>query len=110
MLFVFLEDGTVDVVADLAEAQRQYEALDVESDVYRFYDGEGAPLQATFPDRRERRVLGVRMGEELGNFVLGPAGPDADPIEVALEETNVLNANRWFQSLEELRAHLGVRN
>jgi hypothetical protein len=109
MLFVFLEDGTVDVVADLAEAQRQYEALDVESDVYRFYDGDGTPLEPVFPDRHERRVLGMRVGEELGNFILRPAGPNADSIEVALEETNVLNGNPWFQSLEQIRAHFSAR-
>lgn len=45
MLFVFVEDGTLEVVADLDEARRRYEPIDVESRVFIFYDERGRPLE-----------------------------------------------------------------
>ena len=39
--------------------------------------------------------------------MLGPtADPSADPISVALDETEALEPNRWFSDLEQVRAFL----
>lgn len=38
MIFVFLDDGILDVIANLEEAQRNYEGIDVESGVFQFFD------------------------------------------------------------------------
>ena len=38
MVFAFLEDGTLVVHATAAAAIREYEGIDVESGVVRFYD------------------------------------------------------------------------
>lgn len=48
MIFVFVEDGTLEVIEDLEEARRRYEGIDVESGVFRFYDENGCFLAPKF--------------------------------------------------------------
>ncbi len=41
MIFAFVEDGNLEIVADAAEARRKYEGVDVENEVVRFFDEQG---------------------------------------------------------------------
>jgi hypothetical protein len=105
MIFVFLDDGTLDVVEDLTEAQREYEGIDVESEVFKFYDDLGRFLAPRFITPNQRYLSGLIIAS--GQYVLEPAqDPIEDPIGLVLFETSHVNENRWFKSLEEVRAFL----
>jgi hypothetical protein len=108
MIFAFVEDGSLEIKRDLSEVRRDFEAVDVENLVVEFYDERGRPLEPVFirPNRR-RTVLGFLVSLESGEFELR-ATQDAtwDPIEVKLDETVALEPNPFFNTLEEVRAHL----
>jgi hypothetical protein len=110
MIFAFIEDGALDVLADVQAARDRYVPVDVESGVVEFYDDSGAPLRATFPHRTEKKLFGVHLGSDPGPYELIP-GADAavTPIEAQLSEVVVLTPNPWFGSMEEVRAHLAAR-
>jgi hypothetical protein len=48
-LFILLDDATLVVVADLAEANREIEPVDAASGDISFYDEAGRPLIPVFP-------------------------------------------------------------
>jgi hypothetical protein len=112
MILAFIEDGTLEVLADLDEARRHFDPADVESGVVAFYDGRGHPLHARFPHRSERRVLGFRVDADLGPFELVPGAPGATsaaaPVGDAIASASAMTPNRWFASLEEVRAHFAA--
>ena len=110
MIFVFAEDATLHIAADLAEVRRECESIDVESSVFAFYDADGRPLTPRFtkPNRR-KRFLGL-VSIEPGEYTLDLADPGAqDPIDVALQETEVLEPNAWFANLDAVREYLAGR-
>jgi hypothetical protein len=111
MIFAFVEDGTLEVHEDLAAVQREYEGVDVENEVVRFYDESGTYLEPKFivPNRRGR-LLGMFGWVSSGVFEL-VANPDAlqDSFALALHETVSLSPNRWFESLEHLKSELASK-
>lgn len=105
MIFAYNEDGTLEVVADLAEARRQFESGDVESGAVRLFDEAGKPLTPYFPNRTEKKILGLRVSSDPGPYELAPATDD-EALEQALGPTVVLMPNRWFPNLDAVHAHL----
>jgi hypothetical protein len=108
MIFAFVEDGSLEIKRDLFEVRRDFEAIDVENLVVEFYDNRGHPLEPVFtrPNRR-RSFLGFFVSLEPGEFDLRPTqDPTWDPIEMMLDQAVTLEANPFFNSLEEVRAHL----
>ena len=111
MIFVFVEDGTLEVVADLDAVRRMSEPIDVESSVYRFYDADGRPLTPLFTKpNRQTRFFGLFTTLTQGEYTL-EAGDTSqeDPIAVALLETAVLEPNEWFTDLDAVREYLTAR-
>lgn len=111
MIFAFDEDGTLTVHKDLASVQREYEGVDVENEVVHFYNELGVYLEPKFivPNRRGK-VLGLFGWVTSGVFQLIPnANAAQDSFALALNETNSLAPNRWFESLEQLKAELSAR-
>ena len=108
MIFVFAEDGTLDVIEDLAEARRNYEGIDVESGVFRFFNEAGQYLKPVFSKpNKSIRFLGIIPWIASGEFELQvDSGADEDDIFVCLEETSVLNSNQWFKDLDEVKNFL----
>jgi hypothetical protein len=108
MIFAFVEDGTLEVHEDLVAVQREYEGVDVENEVVRFYDESGTYLEPKFivPNRRGR-LPGIFGWVSSGVFEL-VANPDApqDSFALALHETVSLSPNRWFATLEHLKSAL----
>ena len=111
MIFVFAEDGTLTVVADIGEVRRQCEPIDVESSVFSFYDADGRPLTPRFvKPNRESRLLGRLWSVEQGEYTLEAADTLAhDPIAVALLEAGALEPNPWFPDLNAVREYLTLR-
>ncbi len=106
MIFVFVEDGTVEVL-DRPEAALQYEPLDVESGVFVFYDEDGTWLRPRFTRPNRRRFFGVLL--EQGSFEVERSDaldPAVDPFDVALAEAQALKPNKYFATLDAIRQHL----
>ena len=111
MIFAFVEDGTLQILADVDQARRDHEGIDVEAGAVNFYDERGTPLVARFsvPNRRGR-FLGLFPWMESGVFDLVAApGSTADPFALALFEAVSLEPNAWFGSLESLKDTLRER-
>jgi len=108
MLYAFLEDGMLEIVEDVAEARRRYEGIDVESDVVQFFDENGRRLKPHFTvPNRSGKYFGIIRWVESGVYDLVPdPDPAADSIEIALLETSLMEPNRWFASLEAVKAAL----
>jgi hypothetical protein len=108
MIFVFAEDATLHVVADINAVRVMCESIDVESDVYSFYNAEGRPLKARFiTPNRQRRLFGLLSTLEQGEYTLEVGNPaEHDPISVALAETAALERNDWFNDLNAVREYL----
>ena len=111
MVFAFLEDGTRAVHAAAADAIREYEGIDVESDVVRVYDESGVYLEPRFTTpNRSGRWLGLFRWVESGTYELVPnPSADTDSIAIALLETSSLQPNPWFATLDDLKAALAAR-
>jgi len=48
MYFVFVEDGSLEIVDTIDEVRTNYEGIDVESGVYEFFDKNGKRLNPSF--------------------------------------------------------------
>jgi hypothetical protein len=107
LIYAFVEDGTLELIADAGEARRRYEGVDVEAGVVTFYDETGAPLQAVFSvPNRAGKTLGLLPWVESGVFDLVQAtNPAGDSFALALAEAVSLEPNLWFRTLDDLRAH-----
>ena len=108
MLFAFIEDGTLEVVDDVAEARRRFEPIDVDSGVVAFYDERGRGLTAIFPHRSERRLFGFHITSDPGPYELELTDPTADTIRTALVEVAAMTPNRWFSTLDQVEAYIAT--
>ena len=109
MVFVFDEDGSVDVI-DIKDAAKECEAIDVESRVHVFYDEDGTWLEPQFTKPNRYHLWGWILSQ--GSFELvRNSVPDAtvDPFEVAIKEAVVLNPNKYFKTLDEIASHVASR-
>lgn len=104
MIFVFVEDGSLEIVASLGEAQQNYNAVDVESEVFQFFDERGIYLKPQFTKpNRIKRLLGIFKRWESGEFKLVPQTETDEDINLYLLETNEIKPNPWFSSIDEVR-------
>ena len=108
MVFAFVEDGTLEVYETATDAIRQYEGIDVEDGVVDFYDERGTHLEPRFSTPNKRgTILGLIGWVQSGTYELVPNSASArDSFASALYETQELEPNKWFGSLEELKASL----
>ena len=107
MIFVFAEDGSLEIIASLEEARRNYEGIDVESGVFQFFDDSGTYLEPQFTKpNRTGRFLGIFKWVESGEFELVPSPRADEDIYAYLAETSELKPNPWFTELEWVRRFL----
>ena len=76
-----------------------------------FFDENGRRLKPHFTvPNRSGKYLGIIRWVESGVYELVPdPDPAADSIEIALGETSLMEPNRWFASLDEVRAALSAK-
>lgn len=102
MIFAFIEDGRLAVYATAPEAIAQFEGLDVESEVVRFYDATGTYLEPRF-------TAPGRGAEPLSYQLVPNPRAHVDSFALSLYETHSLEPNQWFGSLEELKSALSAK-
>jgi hypothetical protein len=107
MIFVFLEDGTLDIVEDIAEANKNYESVDVENDVYRFFDAQGNYLEPHFTKpNKYGKFLGLFKWCSSGEYELIPNSVGRhNRLGLSLQGTDALNPNKWFKDLDEVKKY-----
>jgi hypothetical protein len=107
MILVFLEDGTLDVIGSQEDALREYEGIDVEDGVYKFFNEKGQCLEPVFtePNKRESHFFGFVKTIESGIYKLELKADKCEySFEELLSEVEFLNKNDFFGSLEEIKA------
>lgn len=114
MVFAFEEGGTLVIHKTVEDATRAYEGIDVESGIIKFYREDGTYLWPVFSlPNRSGRFLGIFRWVKSGVYRLEPdSGESDDSIGVALHEAVVMEPNRWFQKIEQIKDALrqpGVR-
>jgi hypothetical protein len=111
MIFAFVEDGTLRIYADPTDASRDFEGIDVESGVVHFYGESGVYLTPRFiTPNRQGKILGLFGWVESGTYELveDPASTE-DPFALALFETQLLEPNPWFSSIDQLKSSLRAK-
>ena len=111
MIFVFAEDATLSIAADVEAVRKMCEPIDVESGVFQFYDAGGRSLAPRFTrPNRQTKIIGIVWSVTQGDFTLEPAEATGyDPISVALLETAALEPNPFFADLGAVRQYLAER-
>jgi hypothetical protein len=106
MLFAYNDDGRLEVVDSVAEARDNFAAADVEAGVIRLFDDRGRYMAPHFPERSEKKFLGMKMSSDPGPFHLKPAEATAEKLLDELGPTIVVMPNRWFKDIDAVKAHL----
>lgn len=109
MLFAYNDDGRLEVVEDVAEARANFAAADVEAGVIRLFDENGRYMAPHFPQRTEKKFLGMKLSSDPGPFDLRPAEASGEKLLDELGPTIVVMPNRWFKDIDAVRAHLATR-
>ena len=106
MIFVFLTDGTLDVIENLSIARREYEGIDVENNEYIFFNEDGKFLKPIFiePNITNKYLFGLFCTLQSGIFELTEAPNDCEEsFQVLLKKQPLLNENEFFENLEEIK-------
>ena len=105
MIFAFIEGGTLEIVADLDEARRNYEGVDVENEEVRFFDEHGRYLEPHFiKPNRYGKILWLFNWCESGEYeLISNPNADVDSLGLSLYETDFLEPNKWFEDLDSVK-------
>ncbi len=106
MIFVFIEDGTLDVIDELSDDLLAYEGIDVENGIYTFFDEHGKFLKPIFhtPNEKGKELLGLFSVVKSGQYNLVSTPEECDTnFHIMLERVVSLNENKWFSSLNEIK-------
>jgi hypothetical protein len=105
MIFVFSDDRSLSVISkpDYGE----FEGVDVENGVYRYFDKDGTYLKPVFTKPNETgHALGFIPSVASGEYEF-QAVPDSDEdLFFYLDRAISLEPNEWFHSLDEVRRFL----
>ncbi len=109
MIFAFAEDGGLEILKDVGEAQGSCEGIDVESGVYLFFDVQGKALKLVFTRPNESgKFLGMTRVQS-GEYMLVPdEQADQDSFTLCLREARSLQSNPWFENLDEIKKKFSI--
>jgi hypothetical protein len=112
MIFVFLDDGTLDVVDEKFNFNGEYEGIDVENSEYRFFDECFRELKPEFETPNERgKFLFLLPWVRSGKYRLIPHGePQKEEFLGLLKETDEVNKNQWFSTIEDIQRFVSGQN
>jgi len=105
MVFVFIEDGGLSIIENSQEANVECEGVDVESEVFEFYDENGVYLKPIFtkPNKYKKHLFGLFTSIESGEFNLVSAPNECETsFELMLQDVVYINPNKWFKTKEEI--------
>jgi hypothetical protein len=105
MIFALDETNALFVFSSEAELQREFESIDVEGDVYRFFNGSGKPLIAKFVvPNRSLKIFGSIRWVQSGTYCLVPASDISLPhLSQILNRVSGIVPNRYFPDFQAVR-------
>ncbi len=108
MIFVFAEDQTLAILDNINDVRRECEGIDVENNVYQFFDEKGLKLEPKFIEPNKKgKISGLIGWVQSGVFNLEKSNThNSLAILDVLKNTLGLKPNKYFQSLGEIREFL----
>jgi hypothetical protein len=105
MILVFQDDGTMRAVASVEEANREYEAIDVENGEYTFLDDQGHVLKPVLREPARRKWLFFFSVVDAVPFALEATNERRDDLlaRVRLGEIPIDGTSSGIRTLEDLR-------
>ena len=106
MIYVFIDDGTLEIIENINVARTNYEGIDVENDVYSFFNEKGIYLKPIFttPNIIKKHLFGLFTSIQSGIYELTEAPNECkESFEKKLDKNPILSKNKWFKSLEEIK-------
>jgi hypothetical protein len=112
MIFVFLDDGMLDVVDEKFNFNGQYEGIDVENSEYSFFDQYFRELKPEFETPNTRgKFLFLLPWVCSGTYRLIPHGePKKEEFLRLVKEITGVNKNQWFSTIEDVQRFVGEQN
>ena len=110
VIFVHQDDGALAILSGIEDAQREYEAIDVENGEYRFYNYLGHPLSVSMTRPVEHGTfLGLFKTVAGGEFTLVEGSVDsAKELRALLPTLSELLKNPWFPTVDSLTVYLST--
>lgn len=105
MILVFQDDGTMRVLDSVSEANREYEAIDVESQEYTFLDNRGCVLTPVLREPAKKNWLFFFSIIETVPFTLKPTNQRREDLLAQLRTGAIPldPASRGIRTLDDLR-------
>jgi hypothetical protein len=106
MIIVFEDGGTVLVLETQAQANCEYEAIDVENGEYTFVDERGCVLKPVFPPPSKKTVLFFFSVTTQGPFALEPTAERREDLLAKLRrgEIPIEAGPTRIRTLDDLRS------
>ncbi len=103
MIFVLLDDNTLDVHEDGTNLNGPYETIDVENGEYEFFDAEGYELRPRFiRSATRRKFFGLIPYGDPVTFELIRGDCKKAEFLARLTEIAAVNSNKWFKTPSEV--------
>jgi hypothetical protein len=102
MIFVFLDDGTLDVISDTSNLCGAYEGIDAQNREYAFFNEHLNKMIPEFHTPNQKGALGVVSGR----YVLRAAEIDKAAFLSRLTKVTHINSNEWFKTKKEIEEHV----
>jgi len=105
MIFVYQDDGSLCVMESVAQANRHYEAIDVENAEFTFLDGSSRVLKPVFGAPTKKKWLFFFSIADPGTFTLEPTNERRDDLLGRLRsgEMPIDRGPTSIRTLDELR-------
>ena len=105
MIFVYQDDGSLCAMESAAQANRHYEAIDVENSEYTFLDDSGRVLKPVFGAPTKKKWLFFFSVADPGPFTLEPTNERRDDLLGRLRsgEIPIDPGPTSIRTLDELR-------
>lgn len=101
---VFQDDGTMRVIDSVSEANREYEAVDVENQIYVFIDERGYLLKPVLAEPATKRLLFFSVSDTVP-FKLEPTNERRDDLLARLQtgEIPIDQSSSGVRTIDDLR-------
>ncbi len=110
MIFVFIEDGALEILASPEQVRQECEGIDVKNGAFKFFDEDGTYLEPRFTrPNKAGRFLGVIPWVGSGEFEPVRVPDSEEDISMCLSKTVELEPNQWFNDLDEVRQFIQNR-
>lgn len=110
-IFVFLDDGTLDVVSPASNINGAYEGIDVEDGRYAFFDSKLHKLTPQFTiTNKSSGIFGLSLVSS-GTYQLESSGGGSSEFMERLKGASRVNSNPWFATIlqiEDYARSLGI--